>query len=75
VRDTSELERPLAAVEHQLLALGEALQQHDSAAVDRVAADLHTALAAAVDHFARAARSGSSITTIATPAATGKVCR
>ena len=58
VRDTSELERPLAAVEHQLLALGEALQQHDSAAVDRAAADLHTALAAAVDHFARAARSG-----------------
>jgi hypothetical protein len=58
VRDTSELEGPLAAVEHQLLALGDALQQHDSAAVDRAAADLHTALAAAVDHFARAARSG-----------------
>jgi hypothetical protein len=58
VRDTADLERPLAAVEQQLLALGDALQQHDAVAVDRVAADLHTALAAAVDHFARAARSG-----------------
>jgi hypothetical protein len=58
VRDAADLERPLAAVEQQLLALGEALQQHDAVAVDRVAADLHTALAAAVDHFARAARSG-----------------
>lgn len=54
----ADLEQPLAAVEQQLLALGLALHQQDAAAVDRVAAGLHLALAAAVDHFARAARSG-----------------
>ncbi|MFY8087231.1 MAG: hypothetical protein ACOVOG_08430, partial [Rubrivivax sp.] len=54
----TELERPLAALEAQLLALGSALHQQDVSAVDRAAADLHLALASAVDHFARAARSG-----------------
>jgi hypothetical protein len=54
----AELERPLQAVEEALGALSLALQRQDAAAVDQVAAQLHTALAAAVDHFARAARSG-----------------
>jgi hypothetical protein len=52
------LERPLLAVEEQLAALGQALHRQDSTAVDAAAAQLHTALAQAVDHFARAARSG-----------------
>ena len=52
------LETPLLAVEEQLGALGAALHRQDAAAVDRVAAELHAALAAAVDHFSRAARSG-----------------
>lgn len=52
------LERPLLAVEERLSALGAALRQPDVQDLDRVAADLHTALAAAVDHFTRAARAG-----------------
>jgi multidrug resistance efflux pump len=59
LQSASELEGPLAAVEGQLHALGEALQQQDAAAVERAAAELHQALARAVDHFARAARTGS----------------
>lgn len=58
LKTAAELERPLAAVEAQLLALGEALQGPDVRAVDRAAADLHLALASAVDHFGRAARTG-----------------
>ncbi len=58
VRDTAALERPLKAVEDQLVALGVALRQQDTASVDLAAANLHLALAAAVDHFGRAARSG-----------------
>jgi hypothetical protein len=58
VQQAAELERPLQAVEQALGALNLALQQQDAAGVDRVAADLHAALAAAVDHFARAARNG-----------------
>lgn len=58
VQQAAELERPLAAVEAQLLALGAALQLQDAGAVDRAASDLHLALAAAVDHFALAARRG-----------------
>lgn len=54
----TELERPLAVLEAQLLALGSALHQQDVSAVDRAAADLHLALASAVEHFARAARGG-----------------
>lgn len=54
----ANLELPLAQVEEQLVALGLALHQQDAAAVDRVAAHLHLALTAAVDHFARAARNG-----------------
>lgn len=53
-----ELEPPLQAVEEQLAALGHALRSQDAAAVDHAAAALHVALATAVEHFGRAARSG-----------------
>lgn len=58
VQQAADLERPLQAVEDCLTALGVALTRQDAHAVDTVAAQLHEALAAAVDHFARAARSG-----------------
>lgn len=58
VQQTAALETPLKAVEDQLVALGLALHQQDVAAVDQAASGLHLALAAAVDHFGRAARSG-----------------
>ena len=58
VQLAAALEPPLKAVEDQLLALGLALHQQDVAAVDQAATRLHLALAAAVDHFGRAARSG-----------------
>ncbi len=48
----------LEAVETQLAALGQALHQQDSSAIDQAAAGLHQALAHAVDHFSRAARNG-----------------
>ena len=54
----SALEAPLAAVENGLNALSMALHRQDAPAVERVAAELHTALAAAVDQFGRAAKSG-----------------
>ena len=54
----AELERPLQAVEEALSALSLALHRQDAAGVDLVASQLHAALAAAVDHFSRAARSG-----------------
>jgi hypothetical protein len=52
------LERALAAVEARLAALGEALRARDAIAIDTQASELHRALAAAVDHFARAAKGG-----------------
>jgi len=58
VQATAALERPLKAVEDQLVARGVALHRQDASAVDEAAAGLHLALAAAVDHFGRAARSG-----------------
>ncbi|MBK6470254.1 MAG: hypothetical protein IPF94_05820 [Betaproteobacteria bacterium] len=58
VQRVQELERPLQALEDSLTALGVALTRQDVRAVDEVAAQLHAALAAAVDHFTRAARSG-----------------
>ena len=58
VMQAADLERPLKGVEDCLTALGVALHRQDPQAVDRVAAELHTALAAAVDHFTRAARNG-----------------
>ena len=58
VQQAAALETPLKAVEAQLVALGLALHSQDAAAVDDAASGLHLALAAAVDHFGRAARSG-----------------
>jgi hypothetical protein len=54
----SELEVPLVAVESRLAALSLALFEQDAPAVERVASELHAALAAAVQHFQRAARTG-----------------
>ncbi|MDP1900681.1 MAG: hypothetical protein Q8K96_09540 [Rubrivivax sp.] len=59
VQQVSELERPLLHVEERLAALGLALHRQDAQAVDRTAAELHAALAAAIDQFTRAARRGS----------------
>ena len=58
VLQVAELERPLQMVEDSLTALGLALHRQDVQAVDRVAAQLHAALAAAIEHFSRAARTG-----------------
>jgi hypothetical protein len=58
VQNAALLERPLKAVEDQLVALGLALHRQDVAAIDQAASELHRALAHAVDHFGRAARSG-----------------
>ena len=57
--DSPELEQKLAAVERELAALGESLRQRDSAGIDSHATELHRALAVAVEHFSRAARTGS----------------
>lgn len=53
-----DLEPSLAAVEQRLAALGEALRERDAAAIELHAAELHRALAQAVQRFAHAARSG-----------------
>ena len=58
VQAAAALERPLRAVEEQLVALGTALHRQDAAAVDAAAEQLHVALAAAVEHCTRAARHG-----------------
>ncbi len=58
VGQAAALEQPLKAVEDQLVALGSALHRQDTAAIDQAAAQLHAALAAAVEHFTRAARQG-----------------
>jgi len=58
VRQVAELEAPLVAVETQLAALGRSIHGNDIAALDQAAQGLHAALAAAVEHFGRAARSG-----------------
>lgn len=54
-----DLETPLVAVEHRLAALGTALYQNNAQAIETEASELHRALAAAVQHFSRAAREGS----------------
>ncbi|MDP1533707.1 MAG: hypothetical protein Q8L92_09020 [Rubrivivax sp.] len=41
-----------------MLALATALSAHDAVAIDREACELHRALAAAIQHFGQAARSG-----------------
>lgn len=53
-----DLERPLQVVEDRLNALTLALHHQDAEALDRVAAELHGALAAAVGEFSLAARTG-----------------
>lgn len=58
LHQAAALEVPLAAVEDGLSALSMALHRQDAPAVERMAAELHTALAAAIDHFGRAARAG-----------------
>lgn len=57
-RAAQELERPLAALEERLLALGEALRLRDADRIETEAHALHAALAAAVDQFGRARRQG-----------------
>lgn len=52
------LEESLRAVEQALAALGVALHARDAVAIDTHALALHKALAHAIDHFAKAARSG-----------------
>jgi hypothetical protein len=54
----ADLEPQLRVVEERLVALGAALQRQDIVALDLVAAELHDALATAVDRFGRAARAG-----------------
>ncbi len=54
----AELEPPLAAVEDRLVALGAALARNDANGIESEAGELHRALAAAIDHFSRAARNG-----------------
>lgn len=52
------LEDTLTAVESRLSGLADALRQRDLGAIDEQAAELHRALARAVDQFSRASRSG-----------------
>jgi hypothetical protein len=58
VERAAALETPLAAVEGRLASLGAALHRNDAAAIETEAAELHRALAAAVEHFTRATRDG-----------------
>jgi hypothetical protein len=53
-----ELEDKLSAVESRLAALGNALRARDAGGIDLHAAELHRALASAVNQFADAAKSG-----------------
>ena len=54
----AELETCLAAVEHRLAALREALREQNAPAIEQQASELHRSLAAAVQRFGHAARSG-----------------
>jgi hypothetical protein len=56
--DAADLQAPLAALEDRLAALGLALHAQNAQAVETVAAELHAALALAMDRFGRAARQG-----------------
>lgn len=56
-----DLEQPLARVESQLAALALALRSSDATALETAASELHQALAAAVEHFRRAARTGHAV--------------
>jgi len=54
----TRLDAALAAVEERLAALGDALRERDSAAIETQADELHRTLSAAVTQFAQAARRG-----------------
>jgi hypothetical protein len=56
--DQAPLEAALAAVEGCLASLGDALRARDTGTIDMHAAELHRALASAVEQFAQAARTG-----------------
>lgn len=58
LQSTPDLEGRLRAVEERLLGMSDALHRHDVHAVEGAAADLHAALATAVNHFSLAARAG-----------------
>jgi hypothetical protein len=58
VRNVTELEVALGDVEFQLEALGQALKDHDPAATELAATDLHRALTHAVRRFGTAAGRG-----------------
>lgn len=60
-RPPEPLEASLEAVERQLGALGAALRDRDAAAVERHAADLHRALAAAMQRFMHASRQANGV--------------
>lgn len=54
----TRLEQPLTRVELQLAELCGALRSNDAQALEAAASELHRALAAAIDHFRQAARTG-----------------
>jgi hypothetical protein len=56
--DAAALEEPLVLLEQRLQALGLALHAQDARAVELGAAELHAALARAMERFGRAARDG-----------------
>lgn len=58
VRNVSELEIALGDVELQLAALGQALKDHDPAATEHAATELHRALTKAVRHVGQAGQGG-----------------
>ena len=55
---SSDLEACLGAVEQRLAWLGEALRQRDASGIELHSGELHRALAAAVQRFGHAARTG-----------------
>lgn len=57
-RPPVELEQVVAVVESRLAALGEALRERDSVAIESQASELHSALANAVKCFSSVARNG-----------------
>ena len=58
-REVKDLEQPLLAVEDCLERLGAALRGREASSIEQQAADLHRALAQAVEAFRRAALVGS----------------
>ena len=55
---SADLAACLCAVEDQLSALGNSLREHDTRAIEHHSSELHRALAAAVQLFGHAARTG-----------------